>query len=128
MVFADPQTALLADKERDRHFAAWALVARYRTPRPYWDRAALANEPIPADQSKLILETLSEMKWNDNAARLQDAFWRLQPTEKDGWRPPQPKANEDPNELMSQAVAKWLKDHSGKYRLQRLVAKSSNLN
>ena len=125
-ILADPQTALLADKARDRQFAAWTLVARYRAAPAWLDAAAQANEPIPADESALILETLSEMKWNDSSVSLQDAFRRLQLTEKDGWQQPRPKANEDPDEIMSQAVAKWFRDHSGRYRLQRLVAKTSN--
>jgi hypothetical protein len=130
-VYADPNTALLADTARDRQFAAVALVARYRAGRPAFGTQTFVNEPISADQSKLIVEVLSEMKWNDppldpeGVMSLSTAFWQLQLTEKDGWLQPRPQANEDPNEVMSKAVAKWFKEHSATYRIQRLVVGAS---
>ena len=128
-VYADPHQALLADKAADRQFAAIALVARYRAPRHYQNTNEFAGEPIPADESRLILETLAEMKWGDvpfdarGVFSLQNAFWQLQLTEKDGWKPPQPKANEDANEVMGKAAVKWIKENGGKYRMLRLVEK-----
>lgn len=129
-VLADPQTALLSDKAGDRQFAASALIARYRILGQHSQPAALVNEPIPADESRLILQALSEMKWDDvvdprSAIGLQSAFRHLQLTEKDGWTQPQAKANEDQNAVLNKAVSSWLKDNAGKYRIQRLVVKQA---
>ena len=132
-VYADPHSALLAEKASDRQFAALALVARYRGSRPHLEPNAHAREPISADENKLILETLAEMKWNDPpldaeaTLSLPNVFWQLQLTEKDGWKQPQPQANEDANELMANSVSRWFKEHSGKYRIERLVAKPTGV-
>ncbi len=126
-IVADPHTALLAEKAADRQFAACALLARYRTSRP----AALTTEPIPADESKRILEILAEMKWSDppldanGVISLPNAFWSLQLTEKDGWQKPEPNQNQDANEVVGNAASKWIRENAGKYRIERLVAKPS---
>lgn len=132
-MYADPQTALLGDKARDRQFAALALVARYRASRPHWESNALTRKPISVDESKLILEALAEMKWHDppldaGAMSLPNVFWQLQLTEKDGWKQPQPRANEDANEVMAKAVAKWFKERAGNYRIEQLIAKPTGAN
>lgn len=131
-VYADPSAALMADKPRDRQFAAIALVARYRAAHPSFSAQSNIDEPIPVKQSQRILEALAEMKWSDppldaeGAMTLPNAFARLQLNDKDGWQPPQPQANDDSNELMSQAVATWLRDHAATYCIQRRVAKESD--
>jgi hypothetical protein len=132
-MYADPHSALIAENARDRQFAALALLARYRASRPHLDPNAHVREPIPADESKWILDTLAQMKWTDppldaeGTVSLPHVFWQLQLTEKDGWKQPQPQANEDANEVMANAVAKWFKEHAGKYRIERLVAKSTGM-
>jgi hypothetical protein len=132
-VFADPQTALLAEKSRDRQFAALALVARYRASRPHLDLKANAGEPIPADQNKLILETLAELRWDnepfdpEGTMSLRNVFWQLQLTEKHGWQQPQAKADENADEVMGKAVAKWFNVHSANYRIQRLAVRPASV-
>jgi hypothetical protein len=127
-VFADPDRTIRADKARDRQFAAVALVARYRASHPAFGTAKHVSESIPADQSKRILDALAEMKWDDppldpeGVMTLPHAFRQLQPTDKDGWQEPKPNANEDADEVEGKAVAQWFKDHSAKYRIERLVA------
>jgi hypothetical protein len=129
-VYADPVAALSSGKVRDRRFAAVALVARYRATRLAPGTTPQASEPLPADESRLILGTLAGMKWNDPAVdpdgvvSLPNAFRLLQLSEMDGWQPPQPKANEDPDEVMSKAVSDWFKNHSTGYRIQRHVARA----
>lgn len=132
-MYADPHSALIAEKSRDRQFAAVALLARYRASRPYLEPNAHAREAISVDENKLILETLAEMKWNDppldpeGTMSLKHGFWHLQLTEKDGWKQPQPQANEDADEVMANAVAKWFKEHAEKHRIERLVAKPTGV-
>jgi hypothetical protein len=129
-VYAAPTTALSADKLCDRRFAAVALVARYRAGRPtVGAKTAEADEPIPAEESRLILDILGGMKWSDQPLEptgvmsLRSAFSQLQLSEKDGWLDFKPKENEDPDEAMGKAVADWFKNHAGKYRIQRRVVR-----
>ena len=132
-IFADPLTALRANKADDRQFAACALVLRYQAARWLAEPAALARESIGAEESKLILGALSEMKWGETpfdpegVVTLKNAFEHLNLTEKEGWRPPQPKNGEDVNQLMTQAVSTWIKDNANKYRVPRLVAKPTRV-
>src|SRR5687768_5704001 len=58
-VYSDPQKALLAEKARDRQFAAIALVGRHRASRPHLELNAHVREAIPEDQSRLILSALA---------------------------------------------------------------------
>jgi hypothetical protein len=130
-VHADPVAALSADKARDRQFAAVALVARYRTGRPTPDAKTHVDEPIPAAESRLILGVLAGMKWNDPALdadgiiSLPSAFRQLQLSEKDGWQQPQPKADENPDDVMGKAVAEWFKNHAAEYRIQRRIVRET---
>ena len=124
----NPIAALKAKNAADRQLAACALVLKYRSQSPYQQHANVANQAIPADESELILKTLGEMKWGEmpfdesGAYSLHSAFHSLQIGPTDGWQQPPQKENEDNNEIMGTAVAKWLKDNSAKYRIKKLVA------
>jgi hypothetical protein len=129
---AKPVESLQAKDSGERQLAACALVVRYRTQqnvRAFEPGVAAVNEPIAADESKLILQTLGEMKWGEvpfdpnGTFTVQNAFYQLGPTPNDGWQQPQQKENEDFNAVMSDAVSKWFKANTEKYRVQRLVAK-----
>ena len=131
-VYARPSAALSADNTVDRQFAAVALVARYRAGQLPLGARSQVEEPIPVDESRLILAALGGMKWTDpplepsGVMSLPNAFRQLQLSEKDGWREPQPKANEHPDEVIGKAVAEWFKDHSAKYRIQRHVVRETD--
>ena len=124
----DPIAALKTKDAADRQLFACALVLKYRSQSPYRPAVATANQPIPAEESELILKTLAEMKWGEmpfdenGTYSLHTAFQSLQIAPKDGWQQPAQKENEDYNQIMNTAASKWLKDNAGKYRIQKLVA------
>jgi len=126
---AQPIEALRAKEAADRQLAACALVMKYRTP---GTKPNPAFEAIPAEESKLILNALAEMKWGENpfdvngALSLHSLFYQLRLTDKDGWVQPQQKENEDYNAIMSKAVTDWMKNKSSTYRMQRFVAAKSH--
>jgi len=114
---------LKSKEAADRLLTAQLLLGRYRSARfGAIDPAKQKTEPINAEESKLILETLANADWTapDEAtgASAQAAFFRLGLTEKDGWKPVAFKA---PNDLPD-AAKKWLKENAGTYRIQRFVA------
>jgi hypothetical protein len=124
-LLADPMEALKGKNAEDRTTVAEMLISRYRMPRPM--TTGEKTEKIDAEESKLILQALSDADWkqkNDGPRRPglpfqlspQNSFFQLNLTEKDGWTPPR-----DLNDL-PEAAKKWLKDNAGKYRIERFAA------
>ncbi len=118
-LLADPRPVLTGTDREARALVAALLIHRYRSGL----QGKSKQEAIPAEESKLLLTALAEADWNPNRAGqgryfqlapLQ-TFFRLGLTEADGWKPPK-----DFNQF-PQAAQKWLTDHSGTYRLQRIV-------
>lgn len=126
--YEKPLEALKSKDAAERQLAACALVTRYRTQRPSNTPVTLTNEPIAAEESKLILQALSEMKWGElpfdasGTFSIQSVFYQLNITPKDGWQQPQQKENEDFNVTMEKATSKWFKENASKFQVQRLVA------
>jgi hypothetical protein len=124
----NPMEALRSKETGDRQLAACALLLHYRGGSA--PNAPMANEAIPTEQSKLILQALGEMNWGENpfdqngVLSLQNVFWLLEVSDKNGWKQPQPKDDEDYNTVMTDAVSKWIKENAGKFPIQRLVPKS----
>lgn len=115
-LLADPNAGLKAKDAEDRLVTAAMLVGRYRTP----VTGAEKPEAIAAEESKLILEALAGADWGERPGREYflsplNTFQRLGLTPADGWTPPQ-----DYQQIPA-AARVWLKDHSGKYRVKRLV-------
>jgi hypothetical protein len=108
----------LKSKDAAVRLAATAiLVDNYRTFRG----PKVKQEPIDADESKLILQALAEGEWQaqGNFASLQvnqaRLFNMLGVSKADGFAPPQG-AN------FQTAAQTWLRENAGKYRVQRNVA------
>jgi hypothetical protein len=126
-VIEKPMDCLKSKNTFDRQLAASVLVLRYRA-EPTIGSGNLVNEPLSAQESKLILAALAEMQWGElpfdqnGVLSLQNAFSQLQVTEKDGWKLPEMKDDDDCNLAMGEAVAKWMKGHSAKYQIQRISA------
>ena len=125
-VTSDPVAALKAKDPAERAFAATTFVHKYRTPPQPVDGRPIRLEPVPAEESKLILKALAEMDWNKldetGNAPLQNAFWTLGLTDRDGWRQPTANPGNDANAITGEAAKKWLADHADTYKLQRYVA------
>jgi hypothetical protein len=125
---ADPMKALKADKPEDRAFAAEVLIAKYRS---YPDLGGEADpQPIPADESKLILKGLAEGDWTKldrTGPNGMQAFYMLGLSEQDGWVPPKPvpaQPGRPPvnfNSVTKDAFVKWLAGPGQDYRVKRLV-------
>jgi hypothetical protein len=129
-VTADPMKSLKAEKAADRGFAAVALIGKYRA---YPDsHGEVEQEPISAEESKLILKGLTEADWTKfdrNAPNGMQAFYSLGVMDTDGWVPPkatpvqpgQPPANF--NLMTKDAFVKWLDGPGKDYRIKRIITK-----
>ena len=120
-LLADPMAGLKAKSADDRFQTAALLLFRYRT-----FRQGARQEPISAEESKLILEAFAGADWNARPTPRpgpfrqqvtpQSAFYLLGAQPRDGWTQPR-NFNEFPD-----AARKWLKANAGSYRIQRYVA------
>jgi hypothetical protein len=114
----NPKAALQSKDEADRLLAAAMLIQKYRS------QPTEKTEPIDAEESRLILKVLLDVKdWGNfdpltrtNAVLL---FQRLGLTAQDGWNPPQ--NIKDYNRDWSVAAQAWLKNNLATYRIQRFV-------
>lgn len=115
----DPKAGLKSQDANDRLMTASLLLTKYRTVKGPVKGGVPKQEPIDAEESKLILLALAEADWNKpftvNEPAPRTVFSRLGVTAKDGFTPPKV-AKEYPD-----AAKKWLKDNADKYRIQRYV-------
>lgn len=77
------------------------------------------EEPINAEESKAILNAISNAKWGPvkfGQPNPQQMFFQLGINKKDGWQPPM---KISPDEMRN-AVQAWIRDHSD-YRIKRYV-------
>ena len=112
---AKPLEGLKSNDAVERLMTTAVLLYHYRSPR----KGVTKTEPIPAQESKLILTTLAELDWalphrHGQPSPLQ-LFRMLGQTPKDGW---DAQKYNDPAEL-ERAARAWLTDHAASYRIQR---------
>jgi hypothetical protein len=125
---ADPKASLKSKDADERALTAGMLVMRYRV-RPLGN---VKEEPIDADQSKMILKVLAEADWSKPFSRdtvtPQTAFAQLGLTDKDGWKPPMfvPGAPPLPPTAYQDAAKAWLKAHADTYRIKHFVAEKKD--
>jgi hypothetical protein len=116
-IMADTKKALQSKDADERLMAASIAVSKYRTPKaPFPNK----EEPIDAEESKLILSAIANAKWGQfkfGEANPQQLFFQLGITEKDGFH--QPRKITSPDD-MKNAVQGWIRDH-GDYRIKRFV-------
>jgi hypothetical protein len=117
-LLGDAKSGLESKEADDRLLTAALLLYRYRTPRHVY-LGKPRTEPIPADESKRILTILSEADWDAKepsvAGTPMSLFLRLDLTSADGWEPPAELPRVVPD------ARKWLREHSGEYRIQRYL-------
>ena len=104
----------------ERLLTVTLLLQRYRTMSDVRNK----QEPIDAEESKLILQTLLDTQdWTrfDATARTTPMllFQQLGLTAQDGWNPPQPQAGQNYQEVLTTAARQWLTQNAAKYRIQR---------
>jgi hypothetical protein len=108
-LLANPDKSLKSNVRSDRVLTASMLVYQYRDP------VGSKEDEIDANQSKLIMRALAEGDWTD----VQPVFFRLGPTEKDGWKGPQ--AVRGRTQPLGLAARQWLNANISKYRIKRFV-------
>jgi len=118
----DPQAGLAAQDADDRLTTAALLLAHYRAPR-YTGRKYRA-ESLPAEESKLILETILKADWTVREGDWERVtpfrlFCSLNLTAKDNFPPAAFKHQK--GVVSKEASRKWLEENAGVYRLQRYV-------
>ncbi|MFL5242933.1 MAG: hypothetical protein ACJ8FY_12560 [Gemmataceae bacterium] len=122
-LLADPNKSLKSDDADARLLTAAMLIAKYKT----WPGPEEAKqEPIEAEQSKLLLKALADADWavkpqpgpRGNQLAPLNLFFRLGLTPEDKWNPPQ-----DFNKT-AEAAKTWLKENTDSYRVKRFVAKT----
>jgi hypothetical protein len=116
-LLTDPVASLRSKDSGERFTTAAMLVYRYRAQQAGESK----QEPIPAAESKLILEALAGADWGNPPGREygmspQMLFYRLGATPADGWNQPA-----DGQQFAAAAKA-WLKDNASKFRIKRFVA------
>jgi hypothetical protein len=120
----DPNGNLKSKSAEDRLLTASLLVTQYRGGFGLLVGGGQKQktEPIEAEQSKLILEALVSADWSQretfSQVSPQMVIGQLNLTAQDGWNPPQFK---DYQKEFPPYAQKWLKDNTGKYRIQRFV-------
>jgi hypothetical protein len=119
-LLANPEEGLQAKDPDERFLTAAMLILQYRT-RQFMPKADAKEEPIPAKQSRLILQALGEGNWEKPREDLgyemrpESLFSRLNLTPKDGWN----------QAVTSDAARKWLKENAERYRIKRFLAESN---
>jgi hypothetical protein len=108
---------LKSKEASDRLLAAHLLILRYNyTPQRFYG-AFVKAEPIDAEESKLIMQTLAEPDWSrddpETRATPHAIGWLNLSASKAG-RPLPP-------HLKPEEFKKWVKDSAGTYRIQKLV-------
>jgi len=121
-VMGNPVAALKAEDAQERVLAAAILVNKYRNPNNMTG-TAMKQEPIDAEESKLILKAIAQSDWSIN--RNSDAlpfgpemFGQLGVSQKDGYSPMNVRNQQD----IYKAMQTWLNDNTDKYRIQKFVA------
>ena len=123
-VMGSPIAALKADDKQDRYLAAAILVTKYRNVANPTGQA-MKQEPIDAEESKLILQAIAGGDWtpgrfNATIPTPFELFNQLGISQNDGY-----KAVNGPQQATSQAMQKWLDENNGKYRINRQIANPS---
>jgi hypothetical protein len=136
-----PQKSLKSTKAEDRLLTAAMLIRKYRGPAPLplldlkgQKKKSPPQEPISAEQSKLILNALAEADWSlakepfPSLTHPANLFRRLGLTARDGWTlqqkpvgPLDAKAGFKAHQEFTAAAKQWLKANAAKYRIQRIV-------
>jgi hypothetical protein len=119
-VMANPKAALESKDAEARLMAASIQINRYRMQKaPFPNR----EEPISAEETKLLFDALLADKWQPGRFGQPNAFQlfnQIGLNAKDGWTQPRNIKNIDE---VRQAAQNWLREHP-EYRIKRFVSKA----
>jgi hypothetical protein len=118
----DPVAAIKSKDARDQMFGLQVLVNKYRSVPAGLNVQTAKQEPIDAEESKLILKTIAAADWKTpqrfGAVSPIQVWMQLGITAKDGWT--QPKQF---NQIQfGESVQEWVRANGETYRIQRFVA------
>ena len=116
-VLANPIQSLKSKDAEERLLAASLQVAKHRQQKPPFPNK---QEPIDAEESKLILQVITAEKWQPGRFGQTNAyqiFLQLGVGPQDGWNAPTKVKDIDE---VRQAFQTWLRDHP-EYRVKRFV-------
>ncbi len=117
-IMADAKTALQSKDADERLLAASIQISMYRTQKaPFPNR----EEPISAEESKLILNAIASAKWGPvrfGDTNPQQLFFQLGVSQKDGFE--QPRKITSPDDMRN-AIQGWIRNHAD-YRIKRFVS------
>lgn len=117
-IMANPKTSLQSKDADERLLAASIQISKYRTQKPPFPNR---EEPIDAEESKLILNAIAGAKWGPfrfGETNPQQLFFQLGIGPKDGFEAPRKVTS--PDDLRN-AVQAWIRDHAD-YRIKRFVS------
>ncbi len=121
-IMQDPVAVMKSGGAADQLMAAHVLVTRYRNVPAGANPQTAKQEPIDAEESKLILKTIASANWNApgrfGALSPLQVWSQLGVAAKDGWT--QPKQFDMPK--IGQAVQEWVRANGETYHIQRYVA------
>jgi hypothetical protein len=124
-VFNDPLKNLRSRNLADRGFAAAVLVMKYRSPNY---PGKIKEEPIPAEESQLILRALAEADWTvkDFSQPNPRTAFDLLGAAQAGYVPPrvQPGQPFNPQEYqmrLEESAKAWLRDNAETFQVKRYV-------
>jgi hypothetical protein len=119
-VMANPLASLKSKDYEERLLAASIQISKHRTQKPPFRNQ---QEPIDAEESKLILDTLMANKWQPGRFGQTNGyqlFLQLGVGPQDGWKGPNQIKDIDEVRVAFQG---WLKDNPN-YRIKRFVSAS----
>jgi hypothetical protein len=123
--FADPVKALSADKVEDRVQSALALAQRYRSYPVNNPTGVVQEEPLPTEESKLLVKVLLDADWaKTEAYKVADALGLL--PGQYGIPDVLPAANEDANEVRQKAFKAWHAKFGDKFQVKKIAAKTKS--
>jgi hypothetical protein len=123
----DPLNSLKAKDLADRQLAAHVLIQKYRMYPPNAGNKQPTQQDIPAEESKLILQTMAAMDWNkfdpQGGPSVQNMFGMLgvQQGQHDFNPPKFQPGQQDYAKVYGDYVMKWIKDNAEKYHIQKWV-------
>jgi hypothetical protein len=122
-IVTNPLTALKSKDSKEQMFGVQLLLRKYREVPPGVNPEKLKQEPIDAEESKLILNAIASADWNPQGRGGVGSvhpiqYWsQLGVTEKDGWKQPVPFSLP----AAGDAVRAWVRANGDTYRIQRYV-------
>jgi hypothetical protein len=127
-ILKNPLEAMKAKDINDRVMAAAIFTQKNNTyPQIDATKFVAKQQPISAEETKLVVDILLEADWskvdqNNQFANPQTIFYSLNLQPQDGFKYPAFDGKGDFNKILKDSFTAWAKADSGKFRLKKWVA------